>query len=113
MHAGDTTLVEGSNPRSDEAFQQLLLRFSAAAAQGTDAASLNLDGTETFDITGLESGEVTPRQDVKLTIHRANDKTDEVPLTLRIDTPIEIDYYLHGGILPYVLRQLLAGTTGF
>ena len=40
MHAGDTTLVEGSNPRSDEAFQQLLLRFSAAAAQGTDVASL-------------------------------------------------------------------------
>ncbi len=81
--------------------------------EGTNAASLNLDGTETFDITGLESGEVTPRQDVMLTIHRADDSTDEVPLTLRIDTPIEIDYYLHGGILPYVLRQLLAGTTGF
>ena len=38
---------------------------------------------------------------------------ERVPLTCRIDTPIEIDYYLHGGILPYVLRQLLAGTTGF
>jgi aconitate hydratase A / 2-methylisocitrate dehydratase len=81
--------------------------------EGTNAASLNLDGTETFDITGLESGEVTPRQDVTLTIHRADGSTDQVPLTLRIDTPIEIDYYLHGGILPYVLRQLLAGTTGF
>jgi len=81
--------------------------------EGTNAASLNLDGTETFDITGLESGEVTPRQDVMLTIHRADGRTEEVPVVLRIDTPIEIDYYLHGGILPYVLRQLLAGTTGF
>jgi len=85
--------------------------------EGTNAASLNLDGTETFDITGLEAsaagGGVAPRQDVTLTIHRADGSTEQVPLTLRIDTPIEIDYYLHGGILPYVLRQLLAGTTGF
>jgi aconitate hydratase len=81
--------------------------------EGTNAASLNLDGTETFDITGLESGEVTPRQDVTLTIHRADGSSEQVMLTLRIDTPVEIDYYLHGGILPYVLRQLLAGTTGF
>jgi aconitate hydratase len=80
---------------------------------GINASSLNLDGTETFDITGLENVEVQPRQDVTLTIHRANGETEQVPLTLRIDTPIEIDYYLHGGILPYVLRQLLAGTTGF
>ena len=57
--------------------------------------------------------EVTPRQDVTLTIHRADGSSQDVPLTLHIDTPIEIDYYLHGGILPYVLRQLLAGTTGF
>jgi aconitate hydratase len=81
--------------------------------EGTNAASLNLNGTETFDITGLENVQVQPRQDVTLTIHRANGSSEEVPLTLRIDTPIEIDYYLHGGILPYVLRQLLAGTTGF
>jgi len=92
--------------------------------EGTNAASLNLDGTETFDITGLVPSdhnsngagnkfEVAPRQDVTLTIHRADGSTAQVPLTLRIDTPIEIEYYLHGGILPYVLRQLLAGTTGF
>jgi len=92
--------------------------------EGTNAASLNLDGTETFDITGLVPSdhnsngagnkfEVAPRQDVTLTIHRADGSTEQVPLTLRIDTPIEIEYYLHGGILPYVLRQLLAGTTGF
>jgi aconitate hydratase len=81
--------------------------------EGTNAASLKLDGTETFDITGLEGGEVQPRQDVTLTINRADGSIEHVPVTLRIDTPIEIDYYLHGGILPYVLRQLLAGTTGF
>ena len=74
--------------------------------EGTSAATLNLDGTETFDITGLEAG-VKPRQDVTLVIHRAGGETEEVPLILRIDTPIEIDYYQHGGILPYVLRQLL------
>ncbi|MEP6707817.1 MAG: hypothetical protein ABJC05_09865, partial [Pyrinomonadaceae bacterium] len=79
---------------------------------GTNAASLRLDGTETFDITGLE-GDVKPRQRVTLVVHRANGVTDNVPLVLRIDTPIEIDYFLHGGILPYVLRQLLAGTTDF
>ena len=72
------------------------------------AQSLGLDGTETFDLTGLESGEVKPRQDVTLVIHRANGETEEVPVTLRIDTPIEIDYYRHGGILPFVLRQLIA-----
>jgi len=92
--------------------------------EGVTAQTLNLDGTETFDITGLVpsdhnsngSGnkfEVTPRMDVTLRIQRADGTTDEVPVILRIDTPIEIDYYLHGGILPYVLRQLLAGTTGF
>ena len=81
--------------------------------EGANAASLKLDGTETFDITGLENVEVRPRQDVTLRIQRADGSTQEIPLTLRIDTPIEIDYYLHGGILPYVLRQLLAGTTGF
>jgi aconitate hydratase len=81
--------------------------------EGTNAASLKLDGTETFDVTGLEGGEVQPRQDVTLTINRADGSIEHVPVTLRIDTPIEIDYYLHGGILPYVLRQLLAGTTGF
>jgi aconitate hydratase len=80
--------------------------------EGMNAASLGLDGTQTFDVIGLENG-VRPLQDLKLIIHRASGKTEEVPVTLRIDTPIEIDYYHHGGILPYVLRQLLAGTTDF
>ncbi len=76
---------------------------------GTNAHSLKLDGTETFDLTGFEAG-VTPRQELTLTIRRANGETETVPLTLRVDTPIEVDYYLHGGILPYVLRQLIAAS---
>jgi aconitate hydratase len=76
------------------------------------AASLKLDGTETFDVLGIESG-IEPRQDVTLVIHRASGETEEIPIMLRIDTPIEVDYYKHGGILPYVLRQLLLGTTDF
>jgi aconitate hydratase len=76
------------------------------------AASLKLDGTETFDLLGVEKG-IEPRQDVTLVIHRANGESEEISITLRIDTPIEVDYYKHGGILPYVLRQLLMGTTEF
>jgi aconitate hydratase len=77
-----------------------------------NAASLKLDGTETFDLLGVESG-IEPRQDVTLVIHRASGESEEIPITLRIDTTIEVDYYKHGGILPYVLRQLLMGTTEF
>lgn len=76
--------------------------------EGQNAESLNLDGTETFDLTGLETGEVKPRQDVLLTVNRADGTSEEVSLTLRIDTPIEVEYYKAGGILPYVLRQLLS-----
>jgi aconitate hydratase len=74
--------------------------------EGQSAASLNFDGSETFDIEGLD-GEITPRQDVILTVHRADGSEEQVPLTLRIDTPIEVEYYRGGGILPYVLRQLI------
>ncbi len=71
------------------------------------AESLNLTGDETFDLTGLEGAEVAPMQDVTLTIKRQNGETESVPLTLRIDTPIELEYYKGGGILQYVLRQIL------
>src|SRR6185369_7908719 len=74
--------------------------------EGMSAQSLKLDGTETFDIVGLE-GNLKPQQDVTLVIHRANGTTENVPVVMRIDTPIEIDYYRHGGILQYVLRQLI------
>jgi aconitate hydratase len=76
--------------------------------EGVGARTLNLDGSETFDLTGLQDGEVKPRQELRLVIHRENGETEEVPVTLRIDTPIEVEYYRHGGILPFVLRQLIA-----
>jgi len=69
--------------------------------------TLGIKGNETFDLKGLE-GEIKPQQDVTLVIHRNNGQSQEVKLKLRIDTPIEVDYYKHGGILPFVLRQLLA-----
>ena len=75
--------------------------------EGTNAQTLELDGTETFDIAGLTS--LRPQQKVKLTIHRANGQAQDVPVTLRIDTPIEVEYYQNGGILPFVLRQLMSG----
>jgi aconitate hydratase len=74
---------------------------------GASAQSLKLDGTETFDFTGMENG-IVPRQDVTMTVRRKDGSSEAVQLTLRIDTPIEVDYYLHGGILPYVLRELIA-----
>jgi aconitate hydratase len=66
-----------------------------------------LDGSETFDLTGFEE-RITPRQDLTLVIHRANGETEQVPVILRIDTPTEVDYYQHGGILQFVLRQLIS-----
>ncbi|MES2760347.1 MAG: aconitase family protein, partial [Pseudomonadota bacterium] len=69
--------------------------------------TLGIVGNETFDLVGLE-GEIKPQQLATLVIHRANGETQQVMVLLRIDTPIEVDYYKHGGILPFVLRQLLA-----
>ncbi len=75
--------------------------------EGTNAQTLGLNGTEQFDLTGIGQG-ITPQQDVVLVIRRTNGVVDRVPVTLRIDTPIEVDYYLNGGILQYVLRQLIS-----
>jgi aconitate hydratase len=74
---------------------------------GITAQSLGLDGSEVFSITGL-SDAIQPGQEVKLEIETKNGKKNSVPVKLRIDTPIEVDYYRHGGILPFVLRQLLS-----
>ncbi len=67
---------------------------------------LDLKGNEQIDID--LGGEIRPQADAVMTIHRADGSTQRVSLVLRIDTPIEVDYYRHGGILPYVLRQLIA-----
>jgi aconitate hydratase len=76
--------------------------------KGADSVTtLGITGEETFDVVGLEKG-IKPQMDVTLVIHRKDGTKKEVPVLLRIDTPIEVDYYLHGGILPYVLRELVA-----
>ena len=75
--------------------------------EGVSAQTLGLDGTETYDLTGV-SGPVRPRQVAKLVVRRKDGRAEEVPVTVRIDTPIETEYHRHGGIMPFVLRQLLA-----
>ncbi|MEI6710166.1 MAG: aconitate hydratase AcnA [Actinomycetota bacterium] len=83
----------------------LPLQFKA----GESAATYNLDGTETFDIQGLaplNNGETVPL--VKATAQRTSGEVVEFEVRLRIDTPTEADYYRHGGVLNYVLRQLAA-----
>ncbi len=79
----------------------LPLEFKAGVTRKT----LGLDGTEVFDITGVAGG-ITPRMDVTCKINRADGSTREIPLTCRIDTIDEAEYYRHGGILQYVLRNL-------
>ncbi|MCP3727611.1 aconitate hydratase AcnA [Paraburkholderia sp. CNPSo 3272] len=76
--------------------------------KGSDSVqSLGLSGEETFDIEGLTE-DFKPQQDLTLVIHHKDGKDQRVQVLLRIDTPIEVDYYKHGGILPFVLRSLLA-----
>ena len=74
--------------------------------EGQSAETLGLDGTEVFALPGLGEN-LQPRQKLELVIQRADGRLDKTPLVARIDTLIEVEYYRHGGILPYVLRQLL------
>ncbi len=74
---------------------------------GQGAADLGLKGDERYDLMGLENG-ISPQQDLTLVIKRADGSSQNVAVKLRLDTPIEIEYYQAGGILPYVLNQLLA-----
>ncbi|NIF72514.1 MULTISPECIES: aconitate hydratase AcnA [unclassified Burkholderia] len=76
--------------------------------KGSDSVqSLGITGEETYDVEDL-GDDFKPQQDVTLVIHYKNGETKRVPVLLRVDTPIEVDYYKHGGILPFVLRSLLA-----
>ncbi|MBV9618565.1 MAG: aconitate hydratase AcnA, partial [Verrucomicrobia bacterium] len=74
---------------------------------GVTAESLGLDGSQTFSINGL-SDALQPGQQLTVELKATDGQTRYFPVKVRIDTPIEIDYYKHGGILPFVLRQLLA-----
>lgn len=81
-----------------------ILPFEFAPSE--DASTFKLDGTETFSILGLEGG-ITPAQSAKLKIERKDGSVDFANLLLRIDTPVEVEYYKRGGILPYVLKKIL------
>ena len=74
---------------------------------GQNAKTIGLTGEETFALKGLESG-MTPGQEVNLVVTDKQGGTKEIALKLRVDTAIEVEYYKHGGILPYVLRQIVA-----
>ncbi len=71
---------------------------------GITCEGLGLEGTETFDILGIEDVSFTHKCELKLCIHRASGSKETIMLKNRIDTEVEMDYYKHGGILPYVLR---------
>jgi aconitate hydratase len=75
--------------------------------EGMTAQTLSLDGTETFSFSGLHD-QISPMSTVTMHITRADGREEAVELKSRIDTAIEVDYYRHGGILPYVLRLLLS-----
>jgi len=74
--------------------------------EGTTAQTLGLDGTESYDIIGLGE-DLVPRQDLVLRITGKDGNVKDVTVKVRIDTHIEVDYYRHGGILPFILRQLI------
>ena len=71
---------------------------------GADRRTLGLRGDEVLDILGV--AELSPRMDMTLVIHRGEGKIDRVTVMCRVDTLDEVDYYRHGGILPYVLRGM-------
>ncbi|NQU69202.1 MAG: hypothetical protein HQ514_01565, partial [Rhodospirillales bacterium] len=81
----------------------LPLQFKA----GTDRKTLGIDGSEIWDITGV-SGGIKPLMDVDCRITRADGSVEDIQLLCRIDTLDEVEYYRHGGILQYVLRNMLA-----
>jgi aconitate hydratase len=78
---------------------------------GDSAERLGIDGTETFDLVGLAQG-VEPQQEREVVVHRANGAAAPIRVRVRIDTPRELEYFTHGGILPYVLRDVLGSGTG-
>ena len=74
---------------------------------GDGVKSLGLDGSETYDVIGLNDG-LKAQQELILRITRADGSNSELAVLCRVDTDIEVEYYRHGGILTYVLRQLAA-----
>jgi aconitate hydratase len=79
-------------------------------APGTTRKTLKLDGSEVFDISGLE-GELSTQMQLRCTITRSDGTRQDIPLTARLDSRAEVEYWRHGGIIKYALRQRLAPTT--
>ena len=75
---------------------------------GKNAAAYGLDGTEVFDLVGLDET-IKPGAAVTLVVHRKNGEVEKIPLALRLDTQMEVDYVQRGGIMPYVLNELTKG----
>ncbi|OJW53338.1 MAG: aconitate hydratase 1 [Alphaproteobacteria bacterium 41-28] len=78
-------------------------------SEGVTHLTLNLDGSELFDIEGLENKDLRPKMRMSARIRRSSGKEETIPLLCRIDTENEVEYYKHGGILHYVIRQLMKG----
>ncbi|WHA44008.1 aconitate hydratase AcnA [Agrobacterium larrymoorei] len=76
--------------------------------QGFNVQGLQIGGSETFEVQGID-GELTPQQKATLVITRTDGSRAEAPLRVRLDTPIEVEYYRHGGIVPFVLRNIFKG----
>ncbi|HET6922407.1 MAG TPA: aconitate hydratase AcnA, partial [Anaeromyxobacteraceae bacterium] len=72
--------------------------------EGVSAQTLGLDGGETYDLLGL--AKLRPRLSARLVVHRRDGRAEEVPVTVRVDTPVEVEHVRAGGILPYLLRQI-------
>jgi aconitate hydratase len=77
---------------------------------GESTQSLGLDGSETYTIEGMHS--MTPRKSVTLRAVKGNGQTISFEAIARLDTDVDVAYFAHGGILPYVLRKLMAQTSG-
>jgi aconitate hydratase len=82
----------------------LPLQFRA----GESAASHGLDGRESYSIRGLETG-IVPGQEATVEVTRDDGSSTSFPVTVRIDAPTEVEIFANGGILPMVVRQMLAG----
>jgi aconitate hydratase len=111
--AAKGTLLLGAKAVIVESFERIhrsnLIGMGVLPLQfkdGLDRKQLGLDGTELYDLTGIEEG-ITPRMDVACKITYADGAVREIPLFCRIDTLDEVEYYRHGGILQYVLRNMM------
>ena len=111
--AAKGTLLLGVKAVIAESFERIhrsnLVGMGVLPLQFTEGATrdgLGLDGSETFDIDGIAEG-LAPRSTVTMTIHRKDGTSEQVPLLCRIDTLDELDYYKNGGILHYVLRDMM------